>query len=113
MSKNIFIIITVLLFWGCLPDPVSNTTTIYFQFNRRQIFGEAEEVVKSSNPRGGFGIVGTKSTDGDFSNRRRLGFVLIKIDEQVRLLEKTYGGSADDFGFSLVESRKEDCPYVT
>ena len=114
MSKNIFIII-ILLFWGCLPDPVSNTTipTFYFSANLidvKSFGGSDEEVAREiiELQDGGFGIVGsTKSTDGDFSNRMDSDWdlFLIKIDEQGEVTwKKTYGGSADDFGFSLVES---------
>ena len=115
MSKNIFIVITVLLFWGCLPDPVSNTITPPFYFSSTLIevkfFGGSDEEVAREIIElqdGGFGIVGsTKSTDGDFSNRmdNDWDLFLIKIDEQGEVTwKKTYGGSADDFGFSLVES---------
>ena len=114
MSKNIFIII-VLLFWGCLPDPVSNSTItpIYFSATLIDVkfFGGSDEEVAREIIElqdGGFGIVGsTKSTDGDFSNRmgNDWDLFLIKIDEQGEVTwKKTYGGSADDFGFSLVES---------
>ena len=114
MSKNIFIII-VLLFWGCLPDPVSNSTItpIYFSATLIDVkfFGGSDEEVAREIIElqdGGFGIVGsTKSTDGDFSNRMDSDWdlFLIKIDEQGEVTwKKTYGGSADDFGFSLVES---------
>ena len=115
MSKNIFIIIIVLLFLGCLPDPVSNTTIPPFYFSATLIdvkfFGGSDEEVAREIIElqdGGFGIVGsTKSTDGDFSNRmdNDWDLFLIKIDEQGEVTwKKTYGGSADDFGFSLVES---------
>ena len=114
MSKNIFIII-ILLFWGCLPDPVSNSTItpIYFSATLIDVkfFGGSDEEVAREIIElqdGGFGIVGsTKSTDGDFSNRmgNDWDLFLIKIDEQGEVTwKKTYGGSADDFGFSLVES---------
>ena len=115
MSKNIFITIIVLLFWGCLPDTVSNTTIPPFYFSATLIdvkfFGGSDEEVAREIIElqdGGFGIVGsTKSTDGDFSNRmgNDWDLFLIKIDEQGEVTwKKTYGGSADDFGFSLVES---------
>ena len=115
MSKNIFLIITILSFLGCLPDPVSNTTTPSLYFSATLIdvkfFGGSDEEVAREIIElqdGGFGIVGsTKSTDGDFSNRmgNDWDLFLIKIDEQGEVTwKKTYGGSADDFGFSLAES---------
>lgn len=115
MSKIIFPILTLLLFWGCLPHPVSNSTTppLYFLgtlIDVKFFGGSDEEVAREiiELQDGGYGIVGsTKSTDGDFSDRmgNDWDLFLIKIDEQGEVTwKKTYGGSADDFGFSLVES---------
>ena len=84
----------ILLFWGCLPDPVSNAIAPPFSFSGTLIsvkfFGGSDEEVAREIielNEGGYAMVGsTKSTDGDFSDR--LGndwdLFLIKMDEQGR-----------------------------
>ncbi len=114
MSKKFLFIISILVFWACLPDHVSNTTPpVIFSgtlIDIKLLGGSDEEVAREMIElrEGGFAMVGsTKSTDGDFSDRMTgdWDLFLIKMDEQGEVTwKKTYGGSADDFGFSLVET---------
>jgi len=114
VSKKFLFIISILVFWACLPDHVSNTTPpVIFSgtlIDIKLLGGSDEEVAREMIElrEGGFAMVGsTKSTDGDFSDRMTgdWDLFLIKMDEQGEVTwKKTYGGSADDFGFSLVET---------
>ena len=114
MSKKFLFIISILVFWACLPDHVSNTTPpVIFSgtlIDIKLLGGRDEEVAREMIElrEGGFAMVGsTKSTDGDFSDRMTgdWALFLIKMDELGEVTwKKTYGGSADDFGFSLVET---------
>ena len=75
MLKKIFLIIIILLFWGCLKDTVSNLIVPPFSFSCTlmdvKFFGGSdEEVAREINElkEGGYAMVGsTKSTDGDIS----------------------------------------------
>ncbi|MEK9517330.1 MAG: hypothetical protein VWZ97_04840 [Flavobacteriaceae bacterium] len=114
MSKKLLLIFFTLLFWACLPDRISNTTpSVIFSgilTEVKLLGGSDEEVAREMIElrEGGFAMVGsTKSTDGDFSDRvsNDWDLFLIKMDEQGEVTwKKTYGGSADDFGFSLIET---------
>ncbi len=114
MSKKFIFIISILLFCACLPDHIPNTTPpIFFSGTLTDIKllgGSNEEVAREmiELQQGGYAMVGsTKSTDGDFSDRigNDWDLFLIKMDEQGEVtMKKTYGGSGDDFGFSLAET---------
>ncbi|MBT6128277.1 MAG: hypothetical protein GWP29_03635 [Bacteroidetes bacterium] len=114
MNKKLLFFISVSLFWGCIPDSLStNTTEVEFSGTLTQITllgGSDEEVAREIIPlrKGGLAMVGsTKSTDGDFSERTTNDWdlFLIKLDHDGEILwKKTYGGSGDDFGFSIVET---------
>ena len=114
MYKKLLSVFTILLFWSCLPDRVFNTTpSILFSgilTEVRLLGGSDEEVAREMIElrEGGFAMVGsTNSIDGDFIDRSSNDWdlFLIKMDQQGEVTwKKTYGGSADDFGFSLLET---------
>lgn len=111
--KNIFII-SIVVFLGCLPDPISNTIPLHYfsgiLTDIKLLGGSDDEMAREliELQQGGYAMVGsTKSTDGDFSERiaNDWDLFLIKLDEDAKVTwKKTYGGSGDDFGFSLVET---------
>ena len=76
----------------------------------KTVGGSDEEYVRGvqSSKEGGFFVIGyTKSNDGDISNK--VGLVediwLTKYTSDGHLIwSKTYGGSLDDFGYSVVEN---------
>lgn len=115
MIRNLFFILSILLFSGCIPDSANTTSTPVAQFrgtlNHVTLLGGSDEEVAREIIKlrqGGFAVVGsTKSTDGDFSDRTTNDWdlFLIKINSDGEILwKKTYGGSGDDFGFSLRET---------
>ena len=114
MYKKFLPVFTILLFWSCLPDRIFNTTpSILFSgilTEVRLLGGSDEEVAREMIElrEGGFAMVGsTNSIDGDFIDRSSNDWdlFLIKMDQQGEVTwKKTYGGSADDFGFSLLET---------
>ena len=114
MSKKFLPIFSILLFWGCSPDHISNTIpSVIFSgiLTEVKLFGGSDEEVARKMielREGGYAMVGsTKSIDGDFSDRvaNDWDMFLIKMDEQGEVTwKKTYGGSGDDFGFSLLET---------
>jgi len=112
--RKLLFIISISIFCACLPDYISNTTAPVFFSGKlidvKLLGGSDEEVAREviELHEGGYAMVGsTKSTDGDFSNRigNDWDLFLIKMDEQGEVTwKKTYGGSGDDFGFSLTET---------
>tara|TARA_B100001173_G_scaffold244699_1_gene214755 strand:- start:1747 stop:3087 length:1341 start_codon:yes stop_codon:yes gene_type:complete len=112
--RKLLFIISISFFWTCLPDRISDTTAPVFFSGKLidvKLFGGSDEEVARELielQQGGYAMVGsTKSTDGDFSNRigNDWDLFLIKMDEQGEVTwKKTYGGSGDDFGFSLAET---------
>ena len=114
MFRKLLFIISISIFCACLPDYISNTTAPVFFSGKlidvKLLGGSDEEVAREviELHEGGYAMVGsTKSTDGDFSNRigNDWDLFLIKMDEQGEVTwKKTYGGSGDDFGFSLTET---------
>ena len=112
MYKKLLPVFTILLFWSCLPDRIFNTTpSILFSgilTEVRLLGGSDEEVAREMIElrEGGFAMVGsTNSIDGDFIDRSSNDWdlFLIKMDQQGEVTwKKTYGGSADDFGLSLI-----------
>ena len=114
MTKKFIVIISIIFFWGCFPDSVTNTDSIpYFSgvlTDLKLLGGSDEELAREliQLRQGGFAMVGsTKSTDGDFSERisNDWDMFLIKLDDTGEVIwKKIYGGSGDDFGFSLVET---------
>jgi hypothetical protein len=114
VAKNFLFFTITGFFMACLPDHITNDTPpMIFSGTLVEIklFGGSDEEVAREIielKSGGFAMVGsTKSTDGDFSDRMTSDWdlFLIKMDEQGQITwKKTYGGSADDFGFSLIET---------
>ena len=114
MFRKSLFIISISIFWSCLPDRISNTTAPVFFSGKLidvKLFGGSDEEVARELielQQGGYAMVGsTKSTDGDFSDRNGNDWdlFLIKMDEKGEVTwKKTYGGSGDDFGFSLAET---------
>lgn len=113
MKKIIYLSLFFLLV-GCFSEPMpSSNSSISFSgilTDVRLLGGSDEEVAREiiELRQGGYAMVGsTKSTDGDFSDRMTddWDLFLIKLDQQGEVTwTKTYGGSGDDFGFSLVET---------
>ena len=80
--------------------------SIFWNPDRGQTFGGSDEEVAREMielREGGFAMVGsTNSIDGDFIDRSSNDWdlFLIEMDQQGEVTwKKTYGGSADDFGF--------------
>lgn len=107
-----FFLLFVFSFWACeqndpLPSDLLNTSK---KFTRLQLFGGSNEdiahaVINTAD--GGFAILGnTTSTDGDLLGKTMevSDILLLKYASNGDLeWHKTYGGSADDRGHSLVE----------
>ena len=116
MSKKSLLLFLALPFWACLPDSINTTTQLpYFSgiLTDVYLFGGSKEDLGRETIElrsGGFAMVGsTQSTDGDFSERNTEDWdlFLMKFSEEGEpIWTKTYGGSADDFGFSLVETQE-------
>ena len=97
-----------------MPDSISiNTPEAQFSGSLTQVTlvgGSNEDVAREiiQLRKGGLAVVGsTKSTDGDFSERTSNDWDLFLIKFSLNgeiLWKKTYGGSGDDFGFSVVET---------
>ena len=112
--KKIISLSLFFLLVGCFSEPMpSSNSSISFSgilTDVRLLGGSDEEVAREiiELHQGGYAMVGsTKSTDGDFSDRMTddWDLFLIKLDQQGEVTwTKTYGGSGDDFGFSLVET---------
>ena len=108
----------MVFFWGCFPDSDPNTAPMphfYGVLTDLRLFGGSDEELARELiqlHQGGFAMVGsTQSTDGDFSGRisKDWDMFLIKLDNTGEVIwTKTYGGSGDDFGFSLVETPEGD-----
>ena len=112
MQKYLFSFI--LLFYSCSADfSEMNFSDVTFLENNIEIVnvigGTEEDIVKKviSTIDGGFVLVGnSKSTDGHFENKNRIGndIFLIKMDSKGKLVWiQTYGGSDDDLGNDVVE----------
>ena len=97
-----------------MPYSISiNTPEAQFSVSLTQVTlvgGSNEDVAREiiQLRKGGLAVVGsTKSTDGDFSERTAndwdLFLIKFSLDGEI-LWKKTYGGSGDDFGFSVVET---------
>jgi hypothetical protein len=112
--KKIVFITTMILFLACFSDPISPTTPpINFSgtlVDVKLFGGSDDEVAREliELRQGGYAMVGsTKSKDGDFGDRNtdNWDLFLMKLDQQGEMIwVKTYGGNAEDFGFSLVET---------
>ena len=97
-----------------MPDSISiNTPEAQFSGSLTQVTlvgGSNEDVAREiiQLRKGGLAVVGsTKSSDGDFSERTSNDWDLFLIKFSLNgeiLWKKTYGGSGDDFGFSVVET---------
>lgn len=97
-----------------MPYSISiNTPEAQFSVSLTQVTlvgGSNEDVAREiiQLRKGGLAVVGsTKSTDGDFSERTSNDWDLFLIKFSLNgeiLWKKTYGGSGDDFGFSVVET---------
>ena len=114
MFKKIVFITTMTLFWACSLDPILPTTpptSFSGTLVDLKLFGGSDDEVARELielRQGGFAMVGsTKSKDGDFVDRNtdNWDLFLMKLDQQGEMIwVKTYGGNAEDFGFSLVET---------
>ena len=115
MKKIIFT--SAILLWACSSDPYS-TVNLITNFSGtlvdiKLIGGSDEEVGREliELRQGGFAMIGsTKSKDGDFGERStdNWDLFLMKLDQQGEVIwTRTYGGSAEDFGFSLLETPTE------
>ena len=97
-----------------MPYSISiNTPEAQFSVSLTQVTlvgGSNEDVAREiiQLRKGGLAVVGsTKSSDGDFSERTSNDWDLFLIKFSLNgeiLWKKTYGGSGDDFGFSVVET---------
>ena len=115
--KKIIFTSAILLLWACSSDPYS-TINLITNFSGtlvdiKLIGGSDEEVAREliELRQGGFAMIGsTKSKDGDFGERSSddWDLFLMKLDQQGEVIwTRTYGGSAEDFGFSLLETPSE------
>jgi len=112
--KKIIFIIIVILFWACSPDshtPINTPNDFSGILVDVKLFGGSDEEVARELielQQGGYAMVGsTKSKDGDFDERStdNWDLFLMKLDQQGEVIwTRTYGGTAEDFGFSLVET---------
>tara|TARA_B100000686_G_C16806734_1_gene991664 strand:+ start:10882 stop:12213 length:1332 start_codon:yes stop_codon:yes gene_type:complete len=103
-----------LILYSCNPDfsEIDFSDSIY-SYKKPKVIkilgGNDEDIVKKvvSTKDGGFVLIGnTKSTDGFFESKNRLGndIFLIKMSSQGEILwNKTYGGSDDDVGNNVIE----------
>jgi hypothetical protein len=110
--KNIFFLIVCITFFSCSKD---DDKVIQEVFNGKLIWsktfgGSDEELIRgvTSTQDGGFVVVGnTKSSDGDITTKTSLleDIWLSKYDVNGNLVwSKTYGGSLDDLGYSIIEN---------
>ena len=114
--KKVFIIIVTSLCIGCFPEPnttLTPTTLFSGILSHVSLIGGSEDeharqVIELRD--GGIAIVGsTQSHDGDFRDRTSddWDLFLLKMDQQGNVnWQKNYGGSGDDFGYSLVETEE-------
>ncbi|MEK9608562.1 MAG: hypothetical protein VW058_02680 [Flavobacteriaceae bacterium] len=114
--KKVFIIIVTSLCIGCFPEPNTTLTpTALFSgiLSHVSLIGGSEDeharqVIELRD--GGIAIVGsTQSHDGDFRDRTSddWDLFLLKMDQQGNVnWQKNYGGSGDDFGYSLEETEE-------
>ena len=104
----------MIIFCACSFDsqnPITLPPTFSGTLIDVKLFGGSDEEVARKLielRQGGFAMVGsTKSKDGDFGERStdNWDMFLIKLDQHGEVIwTKTYGGNAEDFGFSLVET---------
>ncbi|NBS18789.1 MAG: hypothetical protein EBS74_03240, partial [Flavobacteriia bacterium] len=101
------------MFWSCLPESIISNKPATFLgalLDVKLLGGSNEEVARALIPlrNGGFAMVGsTNSSDGDFVDRSSDDwdmFLMVLDGEGAPIWKKSYGGSGDDFGFSLVET---------
>ena len=114
MRFRIYLVLWLLwVFWSCLPESIISNTPATFSgalLDVKLLGGSNEEVARAliSLRNGGFAMVGsTNSSDGDFVDRSSDDwdmFLMVLDGEGAPIWKKSYGGSGDDFGFSLVET---------
>ncbi|MGB5941763.1 MAG: hypothetical protein WBG71_02690 [Leeuwenhoekiella sp.] len=121
LARKLFLLVFLTSLVGCSPDDASEVTgstqklePINFEGKliAKKSFGgsqndKAADVIVTSD--GGFAILGAaESMDGDLTDKSRPGndYWLIKTDAQGEMLwSKTYGGSKDDPGTAVVQTR--------
>ena len=113
MKKNLLFLL-IIIFYGCTESnlafhPRSNPSEGTLELV--QTFGGSKnDVAKSviSTVDGGFAVLGyTQSLDGDITDKatENYDFWMLKFDSEAQLeWNKTYGGSGDDRGSSLIET---------
>ena len=110
----------MILFWACSPDshtPINTPTDFSGILVDVKLFGGSDEEVARELielQQGGYAMIGsTKSKDGDFDERStdNWDLFLMKLDQQGEVIwTRTYGGTAEDFGFFTSKSSLSEVP---
>ena len=113
--RKLLLLLSISLFFSCSKEDEETTTLLQNNFDGKLIWsktfgGSDDEYIRglTATKDGGFVVVGyTKSDDGTITNKASLveDIWLTKFnDNGVLLWSRTYGGSLDDIGSSVIEN---------